>query len=321
MNKKLVRKLALSAVTLGVAALSVTTTTFAWFTTNGTASAEHITANTVAAKANMMIRSWNPNADTPAFGDWTTTATLISKTGSQLQPVEPTSTMGEFKTMNNVSGTTVAIDGADNYKYVVQYKIQFSITDIPAGTSTLKMYLSNMAFTANANQYLLVDATTDTTTNAAAAAGQTISVGLSDVLSLQINTIASNEAGADTALTGDDVATLTATNTNYRNTAETSVETATDALVYYNKVYNRNLTRPSLTYGADILSTVTSADTNNGITIATFTNTTGAGQEQRNKYQYVTTTFTFFIDGWDHECFNAIGSSKITEGKFNFALV
>lgn len=321
MNKKLVRKLALSAVTLGVAALSVTTTTFAWFTTNGTASAENITAETVSAKANMMIRSYDPNAQTPGWDNWTVGATLHAKDGSKLNPVETTSTMGTFNTMNNATGTTSAVAANDLHQYVVQYKIQFSITDIPAGTSTLKMFLSEMAFSAASNQYLLVDATTDTATNSEAAAGQTISVGLSDVLSLQINTVASNQAGEDTALTGNDVATLAATNANYRYNAESTTATDTDALVYYNNVYARSITRPSLSYASDVLSAVTSADASNGITIATFTNTTGQGQSQINKYQYVTTTFTFFIDGWDKDCFNAIGSSKITAGKFNFVLV
>ena len=32
-------------------------------------------------------------------------------------------------------------------------------------------------------------------------------------------------------------------------------------------------------------------------------------------------TFTFFIDGWDYQCFNAVAESLFTTGTFEFSVV
>ncbi len=75
MNKKLTRKLTLSAVTLGVAALSLTSTTYAWFTTNGSATASGIKGSVAASDANMLIKTPTGYSGSNGTAAWDTTFT------------------------------------------------------------------------------------------------------------------------------------------------------------------------------------------------------------------------------------------------------
>jgi hypothetical protein len=323
MNKKLVRKLALSAVTLGVAALSVTTTTFAWFTTNGSATASEVNATVVSSDANLMIRSYDSTKQTPAWDGWTTSATLHTPTGTNLKPVSITGGTGttydetKFYTLSNSNQQFAEAQATD----VLVYKIQYAITDIPQSKQTdLKIYFSDFKFstddsqggTANANkknQYLLVDATKTPTTDTKAVAGQTVKLGLEEVLNMRVRTVYSDQAGED--LTTGTGATFFNSTLRYQTDA---AKDGSDALVYYNNIYGTTLNRPDSNYNDKYASKLmsTTSDSSTALTIATFNGSVSK--------IYATSYIYFFIDGWDYQCFSAIGGSAITAGKINFEI-
>jgi len=325
MNKKLVRKLALSAVTLGVAALSVTTTTFAWFTTNGSATASEVNATVVSSDANLMVRSYDSTKQTPAWDGWTTSATLHTPTGTNLKPVSITGGTGttydetKFYTLSNSNQQFAEAQATD----VLVYKIQYAITDIPQSKQTdLKIYFSDFKFSTDdtqsgtpnenkKNQYLLVDATKTPETDTSAVAGQTVQLGLEEVLNMRVRTVYSDQAGED--LTTGSGASFTTSTLRYQADA---AKNGSDALVYYNNIYGlTTLNRPESNYNQKYLddkyiSTINDSDS--ALTIATFDGTVSK--------IYATSYIYFFIDGWDYQCFSAIGGSSITAGKIKFEI-
>lgn len=316
MNKKIVRKLALSAVTLGVAALSVTTTTFAWFTTNSSATASAVSATVETSDANLMIRSYD--ADNSAWDPWETEATLHAPSGTSLSPVSITNSSAyAFGTFYSMSNSDQSFSVADSTA-VLCYKIQYAVTDIPTGTTNLKLYFTNFTFSTDstkASQYLLVNAASDVTTNTGAAAGQTLSLGLDQVLNMQINTVYSDATGADLSdqSTGSG-ASFTCSNYRYDNATDAVDSTGADAVVYYNNIYGTSLSRPSGNYNTNYASTamVTASTADSAITLATF--------DGSSTQVYATSYIYFFIDGWDYQCFNAIGGTSITAGTLNFKI-
>ena len=324
MNKKLVRKLALSAVTLGVAALSVTTTTFAWFTTNGSATASEVNATVVSSDANLMVRSYDSTKQTPAWDGWTTSATLHTPTGTNLKPVSITGGTGttydetKFYTLSNSNQQFAEAQATD----VLVYKIQYAITDIPQSKTTeLKIYFSDFKFSTDdtqdgtpnenkKNQYLLVDATKTPTTDTNAVAGKTVKLGLEEVLNMRVRTVYSDQAGED--LTTGSGATFTTSTLRYQADA---AKEGSDALVYYNNIYGTTLNRPDSNYNdkydpSKLMSTT--SDSSTALTIATFNGSVSQ--------IYATSYIYFFIDGWDYQCFSAIGGSSITAGKIKFEI-
>ena len=110
MKKNLLRKLTLSAVTMGVAALSVTTSTFAWFTTNGTATASTISGTVQASDILFMIENptWSDaTASSASTADYSNSTYSSSVTLTQEKYWDGTKS-SELSTNNLYP---VAIDG------------------------------------------------------------------------------------------------------------------------------------------------------------------------------------------------------------------
>ncbi len=215
MNKKMLRKLTLSAVTLGVAALSVTTSTFAWFTTNGEATASKVSGTVKASDVTMLIKSptgWN--GTNPVYNGsyyWDETASSMASTTSGSARTFGTSTelvneSGNGDTTTKltplaISSFDLSSSGPSFTKYAstgvfttaaessdyLHYQVVIALNGLVSGTSySVKMQLPTIN-TTKATQYLLVDAGTGAT------AGSTIQLEISDALSLCIkNTIISS---------------------------------------------------------------------------------------------------------------------------------
>ncbi len=339
MNKKILRKLTLSAVTLGVAALSVTTSTFAWFTTNGSASASEVKGTVQSANANMLIKTNTSSGYTDfknsvTFMDGSTS--LVPVTWSKESNTEAFhkagQTVGEFK------------ETVDLTKDVLHYEVVFGITNLPTSIATVTANFTNFTIDKDGTQYLLVDAySTEEDGKTMATAGTTIKVNLLDVLSLRVtSTVISSDLSTYGIKDSADnlVQSITSTNANYRYkeevptlTTSTSSTVAGNAIDYYKNVYGSvltgNMTKPnhsetsqgSGTYNDGYSNTVlftpgegSSSDTFNDITL--FTVTAGIA----NKTVYVKTDFYFYIDGWDYQCFNCVGGLTLSGGVMNFKL-
>ncbi len=356
MNKKTLRKLTLSGVTLGVAALSLTSTTYAWFTTNGSAEAKGISGTVTAAEANMLIKSptgWNgktPIYDGSYAWDETTSTftstsvaastfgretTLVNESGKTTDGLKPVSILSSSETsaeqtpdgkFYELSGHSLSTTAASSSCYL-HYQVVIALSGLVSGKNyTVRMEIPEL-YQQSAKQYLLVDA------GEGAKAGKTIQVKIEDALSLGIkNTVVS----ADTDDTKKGTITEISSNnaSGYYHAVEEKAELVDanntksdkltgDALTYYKNVYGTS---------ADSLSLPTSYTTcYKNADNQYFSKWNGATKaddlEDKNSKALYTVNGTdngsfvcvtdlyFFIDGWDYQCFNAIGGLKLFDNE------
>ncbi len=398
MNNKLLRKLTLSAVTLGVAAVSLTTTTFAWFTTNSTVTASTVQGKVSSSGANMLAKTWafdgaqkqiavegeqgkstyTTVTGADIYSGFSATPTLHTTAATNsLVPVQAkaeTKKEGSGdseKTTTEYSFTKAKAVGdfsenANDGDYL-HYEVIFAISDLEAATYTVSATFTNFTGTSG-TQYLYVDSCASSTeTGKGAVAQKTISVNLLDVLSCRVessvitnNTSTLGGYGISDSETSKMVTSFTASDTTantkfYRYKAESdkvncfktessgdTEELVGDALTYYNNVYGRTgasdsatapYTKPNsgvATYENTTLAptiTTTKGEDDQKKTITTYpsvdlfkvTGTASNGSPVLTK-AYVKTDIYFFIDGWDNQCFNAVGGLSLSGGTINFSL-
>ena len=288
MKKNLTRKLALSAAAMGVAALSVTTTTYAWFTSNSTATASNVSGTVIDAGVGNLLVS------TDAI-TWGKTATFAAN-DTLLKPVHVNATAGTFTDENGQPVT-----GG-----VKEYTVYFNVSNVAKGSSVhMKVNLSG--FSAKVEQTLLADAGT----SKEAKAGNKVTVGLEDVLAMNIKDVATWPTDATATKTADITSPLSGK--NYRYQAETAV--AADAVTYYNNLLGETISRPA----AEAYDNQYASTTLKGTEGATDFTLITLGTGERSAVFGL--TFTFFIDGWDYQCFNAVADSLFTTGAFEFSVV
>ncbi len=349
MNKKLTRKLTLSAVTLGVAALSLTSTTYAWFTTNGSATASGITGEVAASDANMLIKTpTNDNENTNKSGQaiwgetFTKSASLkqafnyssTSKSTLSMQPVTWNSTQGteKFQKASDTVGNfeTDAVMNED----ILHYEVIFAITDLQKGAkknvSVSFADLVKDSTKSSGTQYLLVDALSIDSNNKATA-GKTIEVSILDVLSLRVeSTVIKSSSTSGELKIGDYnitdtgstlIDSITSTDANYRYKKEVDTLTEKDqtadqlkgnAIDYYKNVYGDS---------ASSVSAPTDPDTRGYVNSGTDSEKFFGGADGITLFTvkgtdtahtvYVKTDFYFYIDGWDNQCFNCVGGLSL----------
>ena len=323
MTNKIFRKLTLSAVTLGVAAVSATTSTFAWFTTNGTVEASGVSGTVKEVNGNMLLSVFKSSA----WQDPLKNVTL--PTGSvNLAPVQVTSTTSGGTTTYGFTkaGETKGVfteTATENTDYI-HYELVFHMSDLANGEGLKNVLTANFnGFSGQSGtQYLLADADAST----GAKAGDTISVDLLDVLSVRVESSIILEADKETYSINDTISATAGNISNndtkfYRYNTESDNVTVgestkkADALTYYNNVHQKSLNRDNIkpTYETTYLSTTdnTSDTTKTGITLFEITGTSKA---------YVKTDIYLYIDGWDKQCFNAVGGLQITAGSIEFNL-
>ncbi len=323
MTNKILRKLTLSAVTLGVAAVSATTSTFAWFTTNSEVTASKVDGSVKEADGNMLLSvykdsKWQSPAKTVTLPAGATSLAPVQATSTSSGSGQSATTTYSFTKSTSTGTFSTATDGTE----YIHYQLIFHMSDLATGDNIKNVVTANFnGFTGtDGTQYLLVDASTE---DGGAKAGDTITVNLLDVLSMGVKSEIITESNkstysiTDTNLTG----TLNSTNKFYRyNTEKDTVsvnnsEKNADALTYYKNVYNKSdLDRPTTgiaTYDSTTVLSSTATENAAGITLFEVTGTSKA---------YVKTDIYFYIDGWDKQCFNAAGGLKITAGSIDFKL-
>ncbi len=293
MKKNLIKKLALSAATMGVAAISVTTTTYAWFTANSKATASNVTATTTNTDGNLLISldksTWRTSVD---FSTYSATA--------HLTPVQRSTT--GFRTLTGES------DISENLttQYVWQQTVYFRISDFDIASGkklNIKLKLSDdFATTAATNAQTLL------ASDGVNAAGATVNPKLEEALNLQI------KQGDSSAVTG-----VTYTSATHRFLAEDT--TNGDALTYYNNLLtpSTNLSRPLTNYdfATTNLCTITAGSPSDTRTMNEVVIASVASSQTRTDVVFGV-TFTFFLDGWDAQCYNALAGTTISAGGLNF---
>ena len=334
MKKNLTRKLALSAVTMGVAALTVTSTTYAWYTNNGSASASSLKASTSAAEGNLLLKYGNPTSG--STGSLTAENTCTDTTapdkgystsielGTIAKDLKPAQWLNKDDKIAQSSGTdsedkkatangfyqladkeTASSDINTHYIWFyveapakTKYNLTLKFTTTKDSTET-----AGLSFSGGKKQKLTMNS--NSSTDASATQATETTVGLDDVLAMRVDSIlATNSNG------------VTVTSKNYKYKAEQLGSDKADALVYYNNVMGTSYGTDSTTRHNSNCETSWYMSSGDGVTIATCDNTSGS----ETAAYYFGISFTFFIDGWDYQCFNAIGGQSITGGKFNFSL-
>ncbi len=331
MNNKILRKLTLSAVTLGVAALSLTTSTYAWFVSNKDVTASTVSGTTKVADSNMLIST--KNAARTGYTTAAKTCDLTSVDADvKLVPVEASSTTGDDGTITPSSFKKAKADTTGDFTEnaaatdVLHYEVIFYMSDLAANNTLTAKFKGFDGGTGT--QYLLVDASS---ADGGAKAGDTISVDLLDVLSLRVESkvLAQSEYSAygisDTI--ADDAQPTISENTTkyYRYNSESdtvkvgNANKAADALTYYNNVFTSSTaSRPNPykpTYESTVLSSTKDNTLYNSITLFDLTPKNGGVRKG-----YVKTDLYFYIDGWDKQCFSAVGGLGITAGSIEFNL-
>ncbi len=345
MNKNILRKLTLSAVTLGVAAISATTSTFAWFTTNGSADASNVSGQVSSAGQNMLIKTieyWKGDLVSGTDGSSTSTAstkwsgfsnsvTLKAQDGVSMQPVTYSSdTTNNKKAGFKKAGSNHTFDTEADTKDVLHYQVVFAITDLDTTAKTVKAKFTNFSGS-DGSQYLLVDAYDSTVTSNKAEAGKTIKVNLLDVLSLRVeNTVLSSSTSTKLSdvgvsestglVTAFETGTGDAKNYRYKAEVDTLVDNSNnsnlngDAITYYNNIYgltdNSKINAPN----SDGYVSNTYFSGESGIELFKVKGAANA------KTAYVLTDFYFYIDGWDKQCFNCVGGTSLSGGTITFTL-
>lgn len=313
MKKNLTRKLALSAVTMGVAALTVTSTTYAWYTTNATASATGLKATTETAQGALLIQSGNDEGDNinsqkssiNLKAGFKPTYKLPDLSSKKLTPAQ-----WAKKNDSDASESWIGLDKKD--ATVNNYYIWFHATIPAQKLAKISFTLSNVVFSARVKQTLTVN----NKENSNESSDIYVIRGLQDVLAIKVSEI-HNETNETTS----NVTSLKSG--NYRYLDEGNITNSTgDALTYYNNVMGTNETRPNDYFGdsnrnlAIADSQEAKSSTYGGTKINDFVTINNNSDEIKTVVFGL--CFTFFIDGWDKDCYNCVGGTSITSGTFTF---
>lgn len=273
MKKSLRRKLIMSAVAVGAAAVGTTASTYAWFVTNSDVSMNEVTGDVAAANANLSISATSD-------GKYGVSATP-TLTGSALKPV--TVSGGKFVNENNQE-----ISGG-YYTFSLSFKV--------TGLETNKKYpLSIKSVHAvdkdkeNKKYVAIVDSNSSKT-----------SIKVGDELTEDVTkSLMLSYKASSTAMTGKDV---TASNTFHLNNSDATY----DAKQYYidvKKSSNSSYDGSELPAGP----TVTNAFDGDGNQVESgnfvITEITSADA--------VTVQFLVWLNGADEACFDAIAAHAWT---------
>lgn len=281
MKKSLRRKLIMSAVAVGAAAVGTTASTYAWFVSNNTVTASEINGSVVESNANLFILN----------GENYGQSTNLNISGTKLSPIaiKKNSEVDNFVTSD---GTVVSVsDGNTPY---VSFELKFKTTGIK----------ENESYSLNISS-VTASATTQSTYTAVATAGgltkgQQVNGNVTESLILSYS--------ADAAITPTTVKASQSLNLN-----TDSSETQGNAKEYYKAVTGNDLLSGCETitegFGADGYKALDTNKDGYAVKSNILSNT-----DEFSVY------FVVWLNGDDEKCFDAI-ASQAWKLSLNFKLV
>lgn len=295
--KKLVRKLALSCVALGACALTLASTTYAWWTTNTEVGATNIQGQaSTTGDASIFISkddglNWAQSVDMTdkmfakdENNEVTTTLNFLNLSPVQLVNTAETGAtpVYEFKTLENGAAPTGAV-----LQFDLWFKTAKTTTDVVIYISDI--VLSNTATDVAETAYF--DNLLANTTGDNVGVDRTASKYWVDITkSLAMWTKAENGTNAFIDLQTFDTSPLT----DVGITQDESDNYTPDALAYYNEVMGSNESK-----GANVVPLITpqtALSTTARTPVVTVPSTGGK----------VKVTFYIFLNGWDEYCYDAV---------------
>jgi hypothetical protein len=289
MKKNLRRKLITSGVALGVAALSVVSTTYAWFTMNTTATVAQFTGEAAAPSEGLYIgyEDWN-DSNKVKWGKAINTATiehLIQAKRVDAQDTKLLPAQLDGSVYENMGGTAQP-------KGLIKFDLFVRVANADNQT---KVYLKD-TLAATTSSFVLAANAGDTDQGISGAptkAGDSVTVNILEALKLSV-TIQQGNTDAGTFTAG----AQSATTTHYHAGNNT---TGFNATTYYQNVTGETLgTAVQPTYNSNALLDSSLAAQQVEM-LSTVTN--GAVYK---------VSFTYWLDGWDNECFDAIAAQTFT---------
>ena len=283
---KLKRKLLAAGLALGATALTLTTSTYAWYTANTEVSMSGVTGGTASSGSETLLISATGEA-----GTFSGKATYGLTTGT-LKPVEytaGTASAPTFKHLNN--GTLESASAGDVLTFTTYFKSN-EASEVNIKSIKIK----------NSNKDSLPTADVYTTTGlggwTVAEDGKTYTINVLRTLKMAYYTETFTEAGGSTATATSDSSAYDLTNV-VQSCDGDDYKSGMNALTYYNAVSSTQLVAAN----AKPVSTALSTGTKYNI------GTTPAGTEDGT---HLKVTFFFFVDGWDDECFDAVKGQTFT---------
>ena len=280
---KLTKKLLLSALSLGLAVVTLTTTTFAWYTSSTDANAvggEGTTSGTTKDSTLMISSDYDTKGEDAT---WAKSATIANK-GENLVPLQWNSTKKAFQVLNPK-------DDATTESGYYQFKLWFKTTKTDITEGAINVYLNNLKIANKATSALT---TYDNLLAAATGKGTlTENTYAVDVVRALDMVIKSGETSNAYELSKQ---------FKYATDYETGINDSSNALEYYNGVMGTSLSHTSnLTSVA-----VSQAEGSVGeITLNGQYVQVGSIAVEGSAYSVLEVTFIVYLNGWDQYCFDA----------------
>lgn len=287
--KKITTKLALSVTSLGLAIATLSTTTFAWYTSNMSVSASGVEGTTSAATDNTLLIS-KTGADGSFSASVELTASDYTVDGTSMIPLQYNNGF------NDIEGQPVA--SAKNDKNYLQFSVFVKTqSSTVSNDNQVPVYLQSLTIEnqATLDQLTSYDILTDYT-NGWTESATTYKVDAAQALNLAI----ASKAGTANNKSEDVGTELYSVNTLVGTTKNENLGTAADALSYYNEVMGTSKDRTGMPTTTE-LETVTASEAteSNAISVVSLAST--------GIYEII---FTVYLDGWDKYCFDACRNQK-----------
>lgn len=289
---KLRRKLLSAGFALGATALTLTTSTFAWYTSNtsvttgnvsGVTSTEADTSSFYIAAAQLYDQANNYAVST--VGSYTNKATpvLTGTTDKVLTPVsyvDGTGATNKYLPLNGAEGASVTYG---NYSANNIYEWVYRFRTGTAGTA-VDLYFKDFNFTTTLSS--------DAETLYALAYGDGTGISgagayFADLAKAMKLTIVETPM-SDASTLGSTATTSTYSLAAWASQADQNI-TSANAVGYYNTVLDTSIAKPA-SYDSEIAA----AKTGTAIKLATIPADSG----------YVEVRFTLWLDGWDEYCYD-----------------
>ena len=136
--KKLTKKLLLSAITLGLALVTLTTTTFAWYTSSTTATVAGGSSTSGTTSDSTLLISKDYDSSNPETATWGKSVSFDSL-GTSLIPVQWDATKGKFTYLEGGDAANT-----DYYQFTIYFKTSKTFT---TGATSIPVYLKSLTLT------------------------------------------------------------------------------------------------------------------------------------------------------------------------------
>jgi len=304
--KKGLRKLILSGTALAAVAATLGTSTYAWYTTNPTVSANNI----VGASSDSGSSSIYIAKDTAGTKAWSSSVTFANDdfATAQLIPVQPTSTAGSFK----------KLDGSDaSATDVLSFSLWFKsskVADTATEANGIPLYIKSIKFlntttTALPSYDNLIYGDTVKSADTFGVSNQNAlyAVDFLNSLAMEVTDVTDAKAATDTTPAVPavlkqkfEVASFAGVAADYTAASVTKPTAAAGttlvengkAHAYYNEVMETDLTTDAITAGKALTTKYTKE-------AVTTLNATGTNDTARKL------TFYVYLNGWNDFCYDA----------------